>query len=53
MKMKELDKINTDNEAKTEVREEVVNILAEEEIKISTKVGDATIKTKMKNCKYW
>ena len=52
MKMKKLDKINANNEAKAEAREEVVNILAEEEIKIATEGGDAKIKTKMINCKY-
>jgi len=37
MKMKELDKINADNETKVEGHEEVVNMLAEEEVKFPLK----------------
>lgn len=44
-----LNKINAENEAKTEAHEEVVNILAEEVVKIVTEEEDSSMDTSMKN----
>lgn len=45
----EFDKINSENEAKAKVYEEIVNILLEEEVKIFTEEKGASIDTSMKN----
>ena len=45
----EFDTMNSENEAKTKVHEEIVNILLEEEVKIVTEEEGASIDTSMKN----
>ena len=49
MKMKELDKINTDNETKVKGHKEVVNMLAEKEIKIPAEGENARIEDNRKS----